>query len=520
MAKELPVTTYSFRDIIENNHLYVDKTEIIYELCRYSKRTYFLSRPRRFGKSLLISTLEAIFSGNKELFRGLWIYDSAYEWEVYPVIHIDFGPNTVKSAVELEQLLAYFLEELAFTYQLTLRGFNYQTKFQNLIQQLAQTNQVVILIDEYDKPIIDNIENIEEAKRIRETLKAFYAVIKGMDAHLHIAFITGISKFSQVGVFSTLNNLVDLTINTQFATMLGLTEHEVRRDFAEHIQTFAEQQGQSVDEFMDQLRHWYNGFCFAPDAQNVYNPFSVVHLFYHRRFSNYWFRTGTPTFLIKLIQTRNYQITQFDHIELAEIFFDSYDLEDLSIIPLLYQTGYLTIKDARLQSSGETIFTLAYPNYEVEHAFRTYLLGAFSYIERTLSGSYLHKLVEALRAQNLATVFEIISVFFANIPYTLHIKYEQYYQSIFYTLFMLVGLEVNAEVVTNDGRIDAVIELADHILLFEFKLDKSAEEALQQIKKNQYYQKYRLHNKQMTLIGANFNSARRTVDEWVSELEQ
>lgn len=517
MLKPLPVTTYTFRKIVEDGLLYVDKTRYLYELIQYPSAAYFLSRPRRFGKSLLISTLDEIFRGNKELFQGLWIYESAYTWDARPVIRIDFSRHTVNDADRLEQVLDYYLEEIAQEYGLVLKGFNYQSKFQNLIRQLGQTKRVVILIDEYDKPIIDNIDNIEEAKRIRDKLKAFYGGIKAMDQYLHMAFITGISKFSQIGVFSTLNNLVDLTMNTQFAPMLGLTEAEIRRDFADHLTLFAAEINRSTEDLLVQLRTWYDGFCFAPEAENVYNPYSVIHLFYHRSFANYWFETGTPTFLVKLIRERNYDIEHFTDLVVNEIDFKTYELESLEIVPLLFQTGYLTIKAYHREPLRETVYTLAYPNYEVENSFFAHLLNAFSYTERTLSRSYLAKLIDALQAQALDQVFEVISVFFANVPYNLHLKYEQYYQSIFYTLFMMVGMEITTEVETNDGRIDAVVELADHIFLFEFKIDKSAQAALQQIKDNRYYHKYRLHEKPITLVGANFNSTTRTVDDWTSE---
>jgi|LakMenEpi03Aug12_release.lakeMendotaPanAssembly.Ray.scaffolds.fasta_scaffold285393_1 hypothetical protein len=520
MLKPLPITTYTFRKIIEEGLLYVDKTQYLYELIQYPSAAYFLSRPRRFGKSLLISTLDEIFRGNKELFQGLWIYQSAYQWEVRPVIRIDFSRHTVSDAKTLVQIIDYYLEEIAQDYGLVLKGFSYQSRFQNLIRQLAQTSRVVILIDEYDKPIIDNLENVEEAKRIRDTLKAFYGSIKAMDQHLHMAFITGISKFSQVGVFSTLNNLVDLTMNTRFASMLGLTEAEIRLNFADYVTAFATERNQSTEELLAQLRTWYDGFCFAPNAENVYNPYSVVHLFYQRSFTNHWFETGTPTFLIKLIRERNYDLDHFDNLVVNEIDFKTYELESLEIVPLLFQTGYLTIKSHHQEPMREIVYTLGYPNYEVENSFFAHLLNAFSYTERTLSRSYLTKLIDALKAKALDQVFEVVTVFFANVPYNLHLKYEQYYQSIFYTLFTMIGMEITAEVETNDGRIDAVVELTDHIFLFEFKIDKSAKDALQQIKDNHYYHKYRLHNKPMTLVGANFNSKTRTVDDWTSELDK
>jgi len=516
MLKPLPTTTSTFKDIIEGGFLYVDKTQYLYELVRYSKGVYFLARPRRFGKSLMISTLEQIFKGNKELFQGLWIYESDYVWQTHPVIRFDFSRNTVNSAAKLEQLIDYYVEEIALEHGLTLRGFDYQSRFDNLIRQLGKETQVVILIDEYDKPIIDNIDQVAEAVRIREVLKAFYTVIKAMDASIRFVFITGISKFSRVGVFSSMNNLVDLTLNTRFATALGWTEEEITQNLADYIKALAAQISVTDAELLAQLRHWYNGFCFAPQAENVYNPFSTLHLFYHQRFSNFWFESGTPTFLIKLIRDRGYEMEQLTQLNLAEIDFSSYELEQLPIIPLLFQTGYLTIKGT-YQQQENLIYTLGYPNYEVEHAFVTYLLSAFSNLERTFARGYLHQLVDVLQRRDFALFFATLDSFFANIDYDLHLKQEKYYQTIFYLIFLMIGMQVSAEVKTGQGRIDAVVELADHIFLFEFKLDKDAATALQQIKDSAYHEKYVRKGKPITLVGANFDSNRRKVSEWKTE---
>ena len=520
MLELLPVTTFTFRKIIEDGLLYVDKTRYLYELVRYPNRAYFLSRPRRFGKSLLISTLAEILSGNRDLFQDLWFGQSDYVWPIHPVIHFDLSRERIHTAAELERILGEYLTEIASEHGLSIEPGPPQRQFRHLIRQMAAQNQVVILIDEYDKPIIDNIENLEEAIRIRDTLKDFYGVIKSADAYLHLAFITGISKFSQVGVFSALNNLVDLTLNTQFSGLLGLTEAEIKRDFADHIDALAHKTESTSDQLLAKLAHWYDGFCFAAEGETVYNPYSVIHLFYHQRFANYWFETGTPTFLIKLIRDRNYEIEHIETVDLLEIDFKSYEIESLEIVPLLFQTGYLTIKSSYLAPSGETVYTLAYPNYEVETAFLTYLLNAFSYIERTRVRSTLHRLIRALRAKDLEQVFEVMRVFFANIPYDLQLHYEQYYQSIFYVLFMLIGFDIEVEVKTNRGRIDAVVVLPDHIFLFEFKLDQTAEAALAQIKETAYYEKYALRDQPLTLVRANFNSHTRSVDDWTSEPAQ
>ncbi|MEZ4664613.1 MAG: AAA family ATPase [Caldilineaceae bacterium] len=517
MPKPIQATSYTFRNIIEGGFLYVDKTQYLYELVRYPSGTYFVSRPRRFGKSLLLSTLYELFRGNRELFAGLWIDNSDYEWETYPVIRLDFSREPTKSANDLSETINAYLSEVAESYGIDLADGPYYRRFRHLIQKMSLEKQVVILIDEYDKPLIDNLQNLEDARQIRDTLKGFYTVVKAMESHIRLVFITGISKFSKVSIFSELNNLTDLTMNTAFATALGLTEAEIRRYLADRIEAFAQREGISAEAFLANMRSWYNGFCFAPAAENVYNPFSTLLLFYHQRFSNYWFESGTPTFLIDLLRDRNYHIPDLEQLVVKEIDFSTYDIERLDLVPLLFQTGYLTIKDYEQKFAEETIYHLSYPNREVKNAFFAYLLSAFSNIDRTLSRGHLYKLLEALQKRNMDELFLVLRVFFADIPYTLHLDRESYYQSIFFILFRMIGIETEAEVVTNHGRIDAVVEFEDQLFIFEFKLNGNAEAALAQIRQKEYFQKYWLKGKRIFLIGANFDTATRTVSEWLVE---
>ena len=511
MLKPLPTTTASFRKMIEGNYLYIDKTEYIYQLVQNPTGAWFLSRPRRFGKSLLISTLEELFQGNRDLFRGLWIDRSDYNWESYPVIRIGFNLYPTTSAAELKANIIRYLQLVARQYGVTLADSPYYVQFSDLIFALSAQKPVVILIDEYDKPLIDNLGNLAEAQEIRETLKAFYGVIKALEGHIRLAFITGISKFSKVSIFSDLNSLGELTSDERFANMLGITQTELDLHFQARIVDFAAQQGVPVDELRQQIRRWYNGFRFTQWDEALYNPFSIMNLFDKLRFHNYWFDSGTPTFLVKLIQQRNYALADLNNLVVGELAFSTYDIERLSIIPLLFQTGYLTIKEY-LPATRQ--YRLHYPNYEVENSFLVHLLDAFSNTEQGLSESHLWRLIGALRNHNLHEFFAILRVLFANIDYDLHRNYEKYYQTIFYLIFKLIGLQITAEVRTNDGRIDAVVEIADQIYIFEFKLDESAAAALQQIKDREYYQRYRLHGKPIICVGANFNSTTRTVDGW------
>lgn len=516
MLKPLPVGIQTFRDIINGGFLYVDKTRYIYELIRHSKGVYFLSRPRRFGKSLLLSTLDEIFQGNKELFKGLWLHDSAYQWQKHPILRLDFSLHRIQTAEELEESIKRHLRRIAKDAGFVLEDGPYYAQFEELIRLLSREKQVVILVDEYDKPILDNINQSDEAMRIRDVLKGFYTVIKGLDANIRFVMLTGVSKFSRVGVFSGLNNLSDLTFRPYFATALGITEAELGEYFQEHIQNYCKSTGTAEEQFRTQIRQWYNGFCFAPDSESVYNPFSTLRLFEEQRFSNFWFETGSPTFLIKLITERDYDIQAIEKMELSELSFSTYEIENLEILPLLFQSGYLTIKE---YNATDRVYKLYYPNYEVENAFLAWLLGSFSAIEPGQSEGYLVQLVRALRAAELENFFEILQTFFAQIPYTLHLKHEKYYQTIFYLLFTLIGLRTEAEVTTNQGRIDAVVEMNDAVYLFEFKLDGDASEAIQQIKSNHYYQRYQQRAKKLLLIGVNFDSTKRTVGSWQLETE-
>ena len=516
MLKPLPVGIQTFSDLIEGGFLYVDKTRWIYELVRYPKGVYFLSRPRRFGKSLLVSTLEAIFQGRRELFQGLWIEGSDYDWEEHPVLHIDFSMLQVEDAEELKQKLAEQMEELAAEHGVSLPAGDYQKHLRDLIRQLASRNRVAVLIDEYDKPIIDNIENVQEAEQIRKVLKGFYTILKGMDRYLRFVLLTGVSKFSKAGVFSGLNNLRDITNSTSYSSMLGITEEELRRDFEGYITTLAEKERLSRDELLEQINDWYDGFCFSVDCQSVYNPFSLLLLFQEHQFVNHWFETGTPTFLIELLREQSYALQELEGLQVNELAFSSYEVEDLSPLPLLVQTGYLTIKSYNRE---RRLYTLGYPNREVEDAFVKYLVDEFSGVRKETAETYVWQLIDALRAGDFEQFFEVLHVFFAGIPYDIQIRRERYYQSIFYLIFKLMSLQVQAEVRTSRGRIDVVVELAEGVFIFEFKLEEAgdAQAALAQIKERGYAEPYRMMEKPVHLIGAVFGTGEGGVIDWTAE---
>ncbi len=345
LPKPLPIGIQTFRSLIEGQYLYVDKTPLIYELIRNPKGAYFLSRPRRFGKSLLISTLEEIFLGNRALFQELWLFDSPYQWESYPVIRLDFSLEPVRTANELVESIKRTLADLASQHQITLQDAPYYAQWQELIRSLAAKQAVVVLVDEYDKPLIDNLQNLEEAKQIQEVLKSFYAVLKGLDRYVRFVFLTGISKFSKVGVFSGLNNLQDLSMDDRYAALPGITQAELESNFQPYLQRYAEQKSTNVGETLVQIRRWYNGFRFTKADITLYNPFSLLYFFEAQDFRNYWFESGTPTFLVQLLKEQGYEIEKLKRVQAEEIEFSTYELENLAITPIFFQTGYLTIKD-------------------------------------------------------------------------------------------------------------------------------------------------------------------------------
>jgi hypothetical protein len=474
---------------------------------------YFLSRPRRFGKSLTISTLEAIFEGRRELFRGLTIDATDYDWKPYPIIRIDLGDKQARSAEELKEVLTFTVGEQAVRIGMKVTANLPHLQFRELVTTLGRDEKVVILIDEYDKPILGNIEN-PAVGEILHVLKAFYSVVKTCDAQIRFALLTGVSKFSRVSVFSDLNNLVDLTMDARYAEMLGYTQEELERNFAPHIEHVAAQRGCTTGEVLDQMRQWYNGYRFSEAETWVYNPVSVGRFLDTGKLSNYWFETGTPSFLIKLLKNRTYDIRNLSRLRLDDLGFSVYEVNNVTPEPLLFQTGYLTIKD---YDPEYELYTLGYPNREVENSFLRYLIDGFTATRKELAASHLADLRRALNEGELDELFRHLRVFFADIPYDIQLSNEKYYQTIFYLVFRIIGLDVDCEVRTEAGRIDAVVKTSARIFVFEFKLHGTAEEALEQIHQRRYHEKYTADGREMYLVGAAFDPETRNLERWLVE---
>jgi hypothetical protein len=452
--------------------------------------------------------LNEIFEGEKELFKDLWIHKTDYAWEKHPIVRIDFSKKKTENKDDLKCFILHQLKNIAGNYGISLDRDQYDEAFDELLTKLSGINKVVVLIDEYDKPIIDNIDNIDLAVELREILKGFYTIIKACDEHIRFVLLTGVSKFSKAGVFSGLNNLKDISMDTRYSSLLGITGQEMETCFKEHIDRFAATEDVSNAELIEKITYWYNGFCFSGTCDKVFNPFSMLLLFDNARFSNYWFESATPSFLIKLIKEKSFDIKKMQDLEVREENLSTYEIEDLALVPLLFQTGYLTIKG---YDDEFMTYRLGYPNFEVENSFQYALLRSYSYAE---TNGYLVSLIRALRNDDFETFFDTLRIFFADIPYDLHIEKEKYYQTVFYLIFSLIGLKVEAEVKTNKGRIDAVIIDKD-IYIFEFKFNGNKNKALSQINDKRYFEKYQGTGKEIYLFGVEF--ADRNVGEWAVE---
>lgn len=502
--KKLPIGIQTFEKIINENYCYVDKTVFIKKL--ENGGYYFLSRPRRFGKSLFIDTLKEAFSGNKELFKGLYIYDK-WDWDRrYPVIKISFGSGGFRKPDDLIETIDSNLKEISKIYGVEIEGRLINLKFRDLIIKLNEkyNEKVVVLIDEYDKPILDVIENVEVAKENREILKGFYGVLKDADPYLKLVFLTGVTRFSKVSIFSGLNQLRDITLSEEFSTICGYTQTDLETVFAERLKDFD----------VEEVKRWYNGYSWL--GEKVYNPFDILLLFSEKLFRPYWFSTGTPTFLLKLIEKNRYYLPSLENVVKDDIILDSFDVEYIELETLMWQTGYLTI-DGVYKLLEKTQYYLKIPNIEVQQA----IFGVFAdYLSKIHNSNiYINGVVRSLLECNFIDFEKHLKSLFSSIPYNNFTgvklyEYEGYYASVFYAYLKSLGVEVIGEDVTNKGRIDLTLKMPNGIFIFEFKSDGG--NALEQIKNKCYQEKYLCEGKDIYLVGVEFDVSQRNVSkvEW------
>ena len=533
--RRLPIGSQSFESLRSNGELYVDKTHYIEQLSQFG-RFIFLSRPRRFGKSLFLSTLKAYFEGQKELFKGLYIEQAEEEmarrqgrpaWEEHPVFHINLNDSNYQEPSSLEILLNDLLVQWEEVYESRPSEKDFYSRFRGLVRRAHEKSgkKAVILIDEYDKPLIDTMHIPELHETFREILHGFYSVIKGSDAHIRFAFLTGITRFSKVSIFSGLNNLDDISMVSDFSAICGFTEAELEANFAPELTLLAEKLNVSYEETLARLKEKYDGYRFIEDGESVYNPFSLLKALRDRRLGDYWFATATPTFLVKYILRVRYFVPNLENgVEIGISALQDFRVNDEDPMPLLFQSGYLTIK--KLLPDGRR-YLLAYPNEEVRNGFLENLLAGFATLPFSLTGSLVGKIYDDLKIANLAGVMTQIEGLLAGIPYGnlprnkkgQNLR-EQYYQTVFYLIFRLLGEYTHAEVVCATGRVDMVVEMPQHIYLFEFKVTSAGtpDDAIAQIKAQGYATQFVADPRPVHLIGVSFNERKRNIEAWKEEV--
>jgi len=507
-----PIGIQTFEDIRTEDYAYVDKTALAYKLVSEGKY-YFLSRPRRFGKSLLLSTLKAYFQGKKELFDGLAMAGLEKKWKNYPVLHFDFNTGKYTDSAALEEKIVHHLEKWEPLYGVKPKeSQSLSTRFENVITRAyEQTSQkVVILVDEYDKPLLESINNPELQEDYRKTLKSVYGVVKTLDSCIQFAFFTGVTKFSKVSIFSDLNNLSDISLDYRYGTICGISEQEIRENFDTEVAELAVENSMTKDECYAMLKSSYDGYHFSAESAGMYNPFSLLKTLDCKRFGDYWFATGTPTFLVEVLQHTDYPLDRLTTEEVDVRTMDSVDMMYSNPIPLLFQSGYLTIKEynERFQS-----YHLGFPNEEVERGFAQFL--ATYYFAGGMNGSFtINNFVREVERGDIEGFMTRLQALFSDGDYQVMGKLEIYFQNTLSVIFKLMGLYVQVERHTSRGRMDVTIQTRDYVYVMELKVDKSADEALKQIEDKQYAASFAADPRKLFKVGVCFGSESKGIDEW------
>ena len=511
--RRYPIGIQNFEQLRNRDCVYVDKTELIYKLVK-TNQIYFFSRPRRFGKSLLVSTLEAYFLGKKELFSGLAMERLEQDWNVYPVLHVDFSLTKYTELSDLTGQLNLFLSRWENIYGKNEAEVTAAERLQGIIlRAYEQTGKsIVVLIDEYDAPLFDSNSSPLLQRQLRNEMRKFFSPLKGLGQYLRFLFITGISKFSQLSIFSELNNLQNISMLNDFSTLCGITEQELLTQLKPDIEQIAEANHETYEDACAHLKRQYDGYHFSKNCTDIYNPFSLLNAFSAKEYKNFWFSTGTPTFLIDLLQKADFDVRCLDNLTATDEQFDAPTESISDPVPVLYQSGYLTIKE---YDPLFNLYKLAYPNSEVRYGFTESLLPSYVHLFPRENTFYIVSFIKDLMRGDIESCLERTRSFFASIPNDLENKTEKHYQTIFYLLFRLMGQYVDTEVKSAIGRADAVVKLKDVIYVFEFKFDGTPEEALAQIDSKQYAIPYTADGKRIVKVGVNFDSATRTIGGWV-----
>ena len=515
--KQYPIGIQQFEKLRREGFYYVDKTRLVYKLVSEGSY-YFLSRPRRFGKSLLLSTIQAYFEGKRELFKGLAIDSLAKDWTPHPILHLDLNTQKYESPESLENVLDEQLAKWEKLYGSNPLEKGLARRFNGIISRAREKTgqRVVILVDEYDKPMLQAIGNDGLQNAYRETLKPFYGALKSRDGDIRFAMLTGVTKFGKVSVFSDLNNLNDISMSPWFYDVCGISETELEADFKDDIGELAEAQGMTYADCLAELKRQYDGYHFEENAPGVYNPFSLLNTFYNKKFGNYWFETGTPTYLVKLLQMHNYDLEEMSHDVTSEDVLNSIDPASTDPIPVIYQSGYLTIKD---YDKEFMYYTLGFPNEEVERGFIKYLMPYYTTVTRGKTAFEISRFVQEARRGDYDAFLTRLRSFYADIPYEMQRDLEVHYQNVLFIVFRLLGFHAGVEYRTSNGRVDLVVKTDKYIYVMEFKLDGTAEEAMRQINDKGYAEPFKADGRQVVKLGINFSRETKTIDKWVAEEE-
>lgn len=516
MSKLYPIGIQNFESLRNDGYFYVDKTALLYRLAK-TGRYFFLSRPRRFGKSLMISTLQAYFEGKKELFEGLAIEQLEKEWVKRPVLHIDLNIEKYNTPDSLDKILNDTLVQWEELYGTRPSETSFSLRFAGIIRRACEKSgeRVAILVDEYDKPMLQAIGDVELQKAFRTTLKPFYGVLKSMDGYIKFALLTGVTKFGKVSVFSDLNNLNDISMDDLYVELCGITEKEIHTNFEDELHELADAQKMSYEDVCRELKACYDGYHFVENSIGIYNPFSLLNTFLKMKFGSYWFETGTPSYLVELLKRHNYDLYRMAHEETNADILNSIDSESTNPIPVIYQSGYLTIKgyDPRFG-----MYRLGFPNREVEEGFLKYLMPFYANADKVDSPFQIQKFVNEVETGQVDAFFRRLSSLMADTPYELVRDLELHYQNILFIVFKLVGFYVKAEYHTSEGRVDLVLQTDKYTYVMEFKFDSTAEEALRQINEKHYARPFEADTtRTLYKIGVNFSSKTRNIEKWLVE---
>ena len=513
--KRLPIGMQTFSEIRETNCLYIDKTEYIWRMKELSNYI-FLSRPRRFGKSLLVSTIQAYFEGRQELFEGLAIGQLEKEWKEYPVLRFDLSLGKHMDKSQLERLLIFIIEENEKRFGLKSDHIDPNVRLMNLITRVYEQtgHQVVVLIDEYDAPMLDVVHEDEKMPQLRQVMRNFYSPLKACDPFLKFVFITGITKFSQLSIFSELNNLKNISMLPEYATLCGISENEMVSQMADYIDRFALRQHITHEETVGLLKKQYDGYHFTWPSPGIFNPFSLLNAMQDCELNSYWFTSGTPSYLIEMMRKFNVMPSDICTMEGSADDFDAPTETMTTLLPLLYQSGYVTIKDYNKQFK---FYTLDIPNQEVRVGLTKALIPAYITTNTVLVNNTVRRMAQSLSKDNLNEMLCLLQQFLLTIPQCDNTHYEGHYQQMLYIIFSLLGMYVDVEVRTATGRVDIVMRTGNRLYIIELKINKSAEEAMKQIDLKDYPARFTLANLPITNVGINFDCNKHTIAEWKIE---